>query len=232
MTEDRFEEFLRETAQDYHRPPETPRAEIWARVEAARKRDRRTDGQTGRPADGREDAGVLPSARRPVLPSARRTVRLVLAIAAVLALGVAIGRLTMRVPTSRPVPAPIGVAPAAGAARPNVAYQVVATQHLSRVEALLTELKTEQAAANLAPQARDLLSTTRLLLDSPRITDPMLRSLLQDVELVLVQLAQLSPGGRPEERALIDQGMAERQIRPRLRNAIPAGPAAQTRGET
>src|SRR2546426_528770 len=142
MTEDRFEEFLRETAQDYHRPTETPRAEIWARVEAARKTGRRTDGQTGRPADeergsgaaGHEDFGVLPSTRRPVLASARPTVRLVLAIAGVLALGVAIGRLTVRVPASRPGPAPIGVAPAAGATRPNVAYQVVATQHLSRVE--------------------------------------------------------------------------------------------------
>src|SRR2546426_5297950 len=36
MTDDRFEERLRQAAQDYHRPPPTPREELWRRVAAAR----------------------------------------------------------------------------------------------------------------------------------------------------------------------------------------------------
>src|SRR5258705_311631 len=36
MTEDRFEERLRQAAQDYHRPPATPREELWNRIAAAR----------------------------------------------------------------------------------------------------------------------------------------------------------------------------------------------------
>src|SRR2546421_5329236 len=36
MTDDRFEERLREAAQDYHRPPATPREELWRRIAAAR----------------------------------------------------------------------------------------------------------------------------------------------------------------------------------------------------
>jgi len=37
MTDDRFDWVLREAAQDYHRPPDTPREEMWQRIEAARR---------------------------------------------------------------------------------------------------------------------------------------------------------------------------------------------------
>ena len=36
MTEDRFARLLRDAAQDYHRPPETPREDLWRRIAAAR----------------------------------------------------------------------------------------------------------------------------------------------------------------------------------------------------
>ena len=36
MTDQQFEEFLKETAADYRHPPETPREEIWSRIDAAR----------------------------------------------------------------------------------------------------------------------------------------------------------------------------------------------------
>ena len=44
--------------------------------------------------------------------------------------------------------------------------------------------------------ARSLLGTNRLLLDSPVATDPRMRQLLEDLELVLAQIAQLSAEGR------------------------------------
>ena len=57
MTDERFEEFLKKTAQDYNQPPETPRAEMWARIDAARAKrrgerelERRARPWTGSPA--------------------------------------------------------------------------------------------------------------------------------------------------------------------------------------
>ena len=41
MTEDRFERFVRQAAQDYHRPPETPREELWRRIATVREARRR-----------------------------------------------------------------------------------------------------------------------------------------------------------------------------------------------
>src|SRR2546430_12467903 len=85
MTDERFERVLRDAAQDYHRPPATPREEMWRQVLAARDVRRR---------------------RRVML---RPRLRWGVGIAAVLALGVAIGRWT---PTGSPGVA--GARPAAG----------------------------------------------------------------------------------------------------------------------
>src|SRR2546426_2071915 len=72
MTDDRFDERLRQAAQDYHRPPATPREELWHRIAAAR------------------------AARKRQLIVVRSTLRWGVGIAAVLALGVAIGRWSAR----------------------------------------------------------------------------------------------------------------------------------------
>ena len=40
MTDEKFAEFIQKTAQDYNRPPEAPRAEMWARIEAVRAKRR------------------------------------------------------------------------------------------------------------------------------------------------------------------------------------------------
>ena len=83
---------------------------------------------------------------------------------------------------------------------------------------------TISAAQDLAPQARQLLSSTRLLLDSKRLTDPRTRKLLEDLELVLVQIATLDPKDRREDLDLIADGLAQNHLRTRLRNAIPSDP--------
>src|SRR5207302_8867682 len=72
MSDDRFDEWLRQAAQDYHRPPATPREELWTRIAAAR------------------------AARRRHVIVVRPTLRWGVGIAAVLALGVAIGRWSAR----------------------------------------------------------------------------------------------------------------------------------------
>ena len=69
------------------------------------------------------------------------------------------------------------------------------------------------------------------MLDSPAARDPRLRSLLEDLELVLMQIALLNPLEDGNDRDLITQGMNQSNVLPKLRSAIPAGPiAARTEG--
>ena len=62
------------------------------------------------------------------------------------------------------------------------------------------------------------------MLDSPAARDGRLKALLEDLELVLAQIAQLPAGGDKEDVQLITQGLDERSVLLRLRTAIPAGP--------
>jgi hypothetical protein len=197
-TDDRFERLLHDAARDYHRPPATPREDIWRRILAAR------------------------AARRRRVIALRPWVRWGVGIAAVLTLGIAIGRWTARSPATAP-----GVA-LGGPERSGLAYRVAAAQYLTRTETLLTGFRAETraggAAAQFSAQARDLLTTTRLMLDSPAAGDPRLKSLLEDLELVLAQIAQLSTRGEREDAQLVNQGLDQRSVLLRLRTAIPAGP--------
>src|SRR5437667_227902 len=155
MTDDRFDERLRQAAQDYHRPPVTPREELWHRVAAPR------------------------AARRRHVIVVRSTLRWGVGIAAVLALGVAIGRWSARRGESPSSPTVIAGSDQAS----TLAYRVAAAQYLTRTEALLTGFHAEARspsvpAVQFSRQARDLLATTRLMLDSPAANDARLKGLL------------------------------------------------------
>lgn len=246
MTDDeRFDESLRMAAQDYHRPPDTPREAIWARIEAARR--------------------VQPEVRMP-RGVERQWWRWVTGIAATLLLGIAIGRFTVRqepirtATTTGPsrdtgvamavVPeGTAGVRPRAPAtettavglhtarapsraheresAVASMPYRVAALQHLGRAEALLTSFRAETRAGRPDTQisgwARELLSTTRLLLDSPAANDARLGRLLADLELVLAQIAQLPAERGAGELELIDHAVEERDVLFRLRATVPTG---------
>ena len=215
----KFEAWLKDTARaTYHAPRTTPREEMWAGIAARRQR------RTGR------------------VIALRPWMRWALAAAAVLAMGIGIGRWSAIRPTTTTgiQEARRDTAPSAQPSDPgqsDVAYQVAATQYLSRTEAFLTsfraELETTHAAnrARLASQARDLLSTTRLMLDSPAGTDQRMRALLEDLELVLVQISQLGAAHNGHDADLINQGMNQTNVLPKLRSAIPAGPVpVRTRG--
>ncbi|HEV8150595.1 MAG TPA: hypothetical protein VGP61_10465 [Gemmatimonadales bacterium] len=209
--DDKLDALLRDAARGYNSPPETPKAELWERI-AARRSEGRKVGKS---------EGVLrfrPIARLP----------LYLGLAALLALGVAIGRLSA--PGHSALPATgAGSITATPSAEPRehgeVAAQLAAAQHFGQVETFLTEFNTRQAAQDFPAQAKDLLSTTRLLLDSKRLTDVRTRKLLEDLELVLIQIATFDPTDRREQLDLISDGLAQSHLRTRLRNAIPAGPA-------
>jgi len=112
-------------------------------------------------------------------------------------------------------------------------YRAAAVQTLVQAEAVLTAYRgaesttrDPQAMQQAARWARDVLSSTRLLIDSPAGRDPQMRMLFTDLELVLAQIVQLS--GTPleaSERELIDRAMRDRDLLPRLRSAVPAGSA-------
>jgi len=209
MSEEQFEEFVRKAAAGYREPPPTPREEIWKRIEAARRDPRRPSTPV-----------VDLAARRRLV---RRWGTIVLAAAALVTLGIAIGRLSLPAPVETPV---IATAPSSDTTSgPNLLH-VAAVATLSQVATLFTDYDADRISDDFRANTRNLLSKTRLLLGSPRLSDPQLKQLLEDLELLLVQVARLSRTGQGDERAFIDNGMADRAIRQRLRNAIPAGPAA------
>jgi hypothetical protein len=194
MSEDWLDERIRRSAAEYHRPPAAPRDAMWEAIAAARERRR---------------------SRRPIAWAAWTV-----GIAATLVLGIGIGRWTDR----RPGPA----TPAVTA--PGLAYRVAAAQYLTRTEALLTGFQVESRGSvargdgQFAAQAADLLATTRLMLDSPAAQDIRLKSLLEDLELVLAQIAQLPQGGDREDMRLINQGLDQHSVLLRLRTTLPAVP--------
>ena len=221
MLDDRFDDQLRQAAHDYNAPPETPRDLMWARIVAAREA-----GQADSRTDGRVD-DTIDRLVRPIRPSNRPVVRLLrwpVGIAALLALGIGLGRMTAPAPDS---PAPTTVVTEAAPRGGEVAYRLAATEHLSQSETFLTLFRAsvrqggnEQLASSTA---RQLLATNRLLLDSPAATDNRTRLLLQDLELVLAQIAQLS--GRPSSPDLdfITNGLDDSGVMSRLRTAVPSG---------
>ena len=219
MMDDRFDDVLRDLAQDYNRPPETPRELMWARIRAVRQE--------------REER------RRQLRVLYSPWTRWGLGIAAALAIGIGIGRFALQPgPGIGPVAAtsePGGSASTESPRRSQLAYRVMATQHLSRAETFLTSLRTsaqpEAADAEFWRSAGELLSNTRLMLDSPVADDPVMKELLEELELVLVQVVQLSYAqGRDTEVDLITQGIERKGLLPRLRTAIPAGPGAGMEG--
>jgi hypothetical protein len=105
------------------------------------------------------------------------------------------------------------------------AYTVATAHHLTEAEAMLTAFKGDLSQgrmdAEISAWGKDLLSNTRLLLDSPAAKDPVRRKLLQDLELVLVQIVQLSPKSPARDRDLIKGALTDDQVLTRLRTAIP-----------
>ncbi|HXC25695.1 MAG TPA: hypothetical protein VNU46_07250 [Gemmatimonadaceae bacterium] len=121
----------------------------------------------------------------------------------------------------------------------DVPAQVVAEQHFRNVEHLLTTFasykatgkETPEIDAKVVAQARQLLSTTQLLLDSPVGLDAQRRHLLTDVELALMQITQLAPTGPAEDRDFVEHSIERSQVMERLQQQHPA-PESQEQSES
>jgi hypothetical protein len=82
----------------------------------------------------------------------------------------------------------------------------------------LPDASTEDQDRRFAREAGDLLATTRLLIDSPAAQQsPALRTLLEDLELVLAQVARLQRGESRTERELIRDAVQQQDLVPRMR---------------
>jgi hypothetical protein len=144
------------------------------------------------------------------------------AIAAALLIGVSVGRMSR------------GVAPQMAESREGrydywtanaEPYRQATTEYLGQTVALLNALpaaaRDGQPDARFVNQATDLLSTTRLLLDSPAAaSDARLKQLLEDLELVLAQLSRLPAEHGGAEIDLITEALERRDVVPRLRSAV------------
>ena len=97
------------------------------------------------------------------------------------------------------------------------------SRHLDRTQALLvafrTDIGTDESQRDLARWAREFLVETRSLLNTPAAEGQRERALLQDLELVLVQIARLGPDAPDFERDLARESVERRGALMRLRPA-------------
>jgi hypothetical protein len=255
---DDLDEQLRRAARDYNAPGSVPRDRMWAEIQARR---------------AQRATAITPLGTR------RRSWYAPAVAAAVLVLGIAIGRVYERwnaqpngntVADARPG-TPVIVAtkgpdsivanpdpqPAAqhtvnsvrravtprelpqptrrdetnaGGTRSggSMAYRLAVVEHLAGTEAMLTSFraaaKRGEVDAQITTWARNLLTTTRLLQASAAQEDPTMKRLLDDLELVLVQIAQYTSAGphRAEELELIEHSIERRGVIGKLHTNYPA----------
>jgi len=203
MTYHRRDEQFGDLVRELDPQPEVPRAEIWAGVAAARR------------------------FQRPV----RRAYGWVwgTSLAATLALGFGLGRLWPSASGGTPVGLPAGstqVELTSGLLPP---VPPGAIDYLARTEALLASFPVDAGrghAPEVAGWARQLLLDTRLMIDSPIGHDDALVRLLQDLELLLAQIASLPAHNPQQEILLIEEGIRQNRVMARLR--LAAGTAGAT----
>ncbi len=210
MPDERIDEAVSELARSYNVPLPTPRDEMWRAIEAGL--DRAAER-------------VVPIERARRAPAAfHRLVGWAVAAAALLVLGIGIGRMT--------APHSPGLVLAPSGERSEL-LRTAALEHLSRSESLLTLVRADARSGRTDPHAlrvaRNLLIGTRVLLDAPDETDPAMRSLLEDLEFVLMQVVGAEEsevkGGHDAgtELNLALRGMDERAVLPRIQAVIPSG---------
>lgn len=214
MTEDELDERTREALRGYRVPPEPPLDEMWLEIE-----ERHFGAPVVSLLDRARSRGGTARRRWFAAPSWGVVVA---AVAASLIVGVGVGRMSRGI---APIVADNGREGQydywTATAEP---YRQATTEYLGQTVALLTALpaaaRDGQPDARFATQASDLLTTTRLLLDSPAAaSDPRLKNLLEDLELVLAQLSRLPSEHGGTELNLITEALEQRDVVPRVRAA-------------
>ena len=213
MKEDRFEALMRDAARTYRKPPQPDLDGMWSEIE------RETWGVAATTQSARIEARWLGTRASGWLA------------AATLVIGVGLGRAsTMMKHDAAPVKqqdyalvAPVRSSDTAF----DAPYNVETSQYLGQTAALLIALPAETRSGHpddkFVGRAAELLTRTRLLLDSPAANDTQMRALLEDLELVLAQVVRLQNGQNGQDRTeldLINRALEQRDVIPRLRTAV------------
>jgi hypothetical protein len=109
----------------------------------------------------------------------------------------------------------------------TLAYKLVVLQHLAGSEAMITAFRSSarrgEVDGEIVAWSRELLSTTRMLESSTVGQDPMMRRLLEDLDLVIAQIAQYVSRGtnNPDDLDLIEQSINKRGVISKLRSTLP-----------
>lgn len=203
MDDDRFENVVRDLPGSFNPPPPPPLNEMWSVIE-----------------DAHFDAPRASTSSRSTFLSTPWLA------AATLLIGIGIGALIPRAKNSVTTLSPVVQTVTRDTSAVADAYRDQTHQYLGQAAALLVSLPAEDASpkanSTFANKAADLLVTTRLLIDSPAASqDPKLHSLLEDLELVLVQIARLR--GEHSSRGdldLIHQAVEQGDVLSRLNSAV------------
>jgi hypothetical protein len=254
MNEDRMDELLIKGAQDYNEPGSVPREEMWTRIAAARQAAARGSSGAppsaapkhlpwikialaagivfaiGLGIGMRLDRSAAPSSpavavNSPTTP--RDTVRTTSPDTIVPQLREETLRTDRRVRELASVGAP---KTDRGDDAPNadLAYRLVMLRHVAGSEAMITAFRASarrgEVDTQIAAWARELLGTTRLLESSPVADDPMMKRLLEDLDLVLLQISRYVTRGTvdTEELDLIEESINKRGVITKLRSTLPA----------
>ena len=207
--DDQLPDGARLAARGYNNPPELNKADLdamWSGIEAE--------------AFAQPPQLTLDTTRRSPVASRFFPLTRVAQMAAVLLLGVVIGRFVL--PSETPVAQTTIAMAVDDSTNIPEPYQATTSRYLGQTAALLVGLPSDGSrtdGANIG-RAKDLLSTTRMLLDSPAASDPRLRVLLEDLELVLAQVVRLQAGQSGDELDFIRQALEQRDVLPRLRTAV------------
>jgi hypothetical protein len=191
MNDQEFDKILGQIVDEHNSPPAVPRERMWRQVQAHR----------------------LQPARRPM----RRLMQAAMAMAAVLVIGIGIGRWTS-------VPHETGPASEVTLQRDTPLSGLYAQATLAlfdQADVMLTDFRlTGCAAKELEPSsqwASQMLVQTRLLQGTPVGENPELETLLMDLELVLAQIVAINPKTCDRDVAWIRSGLTERATLHRLR---------------
>lgn len=210
-------------------PDAVPRDAMWAAIAARRVAPRHRDAASH---DGGAPPVEPPVVVHRISPrAATRWWPVLAAMAATLAIGVSIGRGLDGARRERGETAErtLDVVDGSGAlngangsALPSMLAHITA-EHFDRTEALL--VSTRQSLDGAAPDgslgqwAQELLTTTRLLLDTEQLTDQRLRQLLEDLELTLALILQAQASGRATDTQAVRDDLDSGDLLLRVRSA-------------
>jgi hypothetical protein len=215
MNDERFDKLMNDAAEHYNRPPDLPPyEEMWESIEDQLNASRPEEQPYPRP--------FLVPQRKHWLSSSW------LRMAAILILGIALGRASAVLMSEPAAPAGAGVQETAVALTANKEVRGrdfdYTHDYLGETAALLIslpeKLRADRPDPDFAARADNLLLQTRRLLESPAAADPTLRVLFEDLEMVLIQVVRLQSDPNPTKKDLLKQALEQRDVMPRLRNAV------------